>query len=138
MQTNIAVSKVITQRLSAPYSGCVDSLESTKSAFADAFASKNFSYSQLDCFTFCWQRKVMEACGCYDLTYDFKYPQKPCLNSSQLLCMYNTSEKFFSYEIFSNCSEDCPEECSLFMYSHSISFSNYPSEVYKILRKFYI
>ena len=65
-QTNIAVSKVITQRLSAPYSGCVDSLESTKSAFAAVFAYSNASYSQLDCFNLCMQRLVVEKCGCYE------------------------------------------------------------------------
>ena len=128
-QTNIAVSKVITQRLSAPYSGCVDSLESSKSVFAAVFADNNASYSQLDCFNFCWQRKLVDVCGCYDFAYNvLKYDKKPCLNFEQIKCMFYLSSNI-SNKLISNCSEDCPEECFFLKYSNSISSSSYPSEV---------
>lgn len=70
-KTNVAVSRVFSKRLSSPYSGCVDNIEAFDSIFTRVFQDNHISYSQSQCFNYCYQRRLTEKCNCYDASFPF-------------------------------------------------------------------
>ena len=127
-ETEIAMRKSVSNRQPLPYSDCISDLDSYDSFFTRFFSQNNLTYTQKDCFDYCFQRKVVEICKCYDLAFSLlTYNQPPCMNTTQNKCVVSFYSKFFSNEYKENCTKDCPENCNRISYNVFTSSSNFPT-----------
>ena len=70
-ETNIVLSKKISETYPKPYSACEikDNIKLTTSAdyqIFDLFANTSYSYRSTDCITFCYQEFLLDKCSCID------------------------------------------------------------------------
>ena len=124
-ETNIAVTRTFTHHYPEPFTDCVD-LSTSNSELYKYILSLNQTYRQQDCLDLCFQKKVISNCGCYYPKYPMVIKSSPCLNISELLCIFN------QYSIFNDaneekCNMDCPLECETITYEAQISSLDYPS-----------
>ena len=75
--TNIAISRMIVNKLRKPYSECEFDLSDSAvedsiplSALYKLTQASNYTYRQIDCFCLCYQRLLLDKCNCYDLAYE--------------------------------------------------------------------
>ncbi len=108
-ETNIAVSRVISKRLPKPYpSGCIDDITSFGSVFTDFYARNNMTYSQKDCFDYCYNRAVTQKCGCYDTTFaKMTFGMPPCTTYGQFQCRLNLFQNFYTTDDSYSCFDEC-------------------------------
>lgn len=74
----------------------------------------------------------MKRCHCYDLTAPY-WPElnsTPCLDYEQNYCDTHSYGPFYSQDVKSMCSDECPLECDSVVYTTSTSFAEYPSAAY--------
>ncbi|RMZ94811.1 DEgenerin Like [Brachionus plicatilis] len=163
--TNIEIHKTRIKILPQPSNKCADGSESVSLVDASLYNQTRLLtgfYSKEYCFQLCYQKSVIENCGCYDERL-IKYVNK---NGSILSCndKYDVSgydkrrqkapkyylsyedyliscpslikEAFYSSDYVSQCSKYCPKECNYDQYSTMVSKSSYPSKAYsKVLRR---
>lgn len=73
-QTNIAISRYFINRLSSPYSDCIDNLKSPKVYGKNEILRKMYEYfniseyNQKYCLKLCYQNYLIQKCKCYDLS----------------------------------------------------------------------
>jgi len=132
-ETNIALSKKISETYPKPYSACEikDNIKlSTSSDYQifDLFANTSYSYRSSDCITFCYQEFLLDKCKCIDYTTIFfnikniKIP-KFCdwsYGSNDSDCYNNIFE---NTDLDAVCNKKCPYECDQVKLSISTSFS---------------
>jgi hypothetical protein len=124
-ETNIALGRTFTTNQPYPYSECKD-LSSFKSELYTLIKQSNYSYSQSNCFDLCFQRTIINTCGCYYTKYTRLYNSQPCLNGTQHDCLTNILNEINEEE----CVSDCPLECNSVTYQYSLSSLVYPSQSY--------
>lgn len=132
-ETNLVIDRLFVKQLNKPYSDCeiVGDDSRIKSDFIQLILSQNRSYSQHDCYDLCYQKKVIENCDCFDLAFDSLNDfTKPCLNESDINCLYEAFNEFNQGSIHENCDRFCPVECEYLTYSFSYSQSDFPSLAY--------
>lgn len=96
VHTNIAINRFLSKQIPHPYSSCLSNLKDFNSTFVRLIMESNYTYRQKDCFDLCYQRFIMENCGCYDLNIaNLNLSYFPCLSSEQLLCTLKYYEIFF-------------------------------------------
>ena len=123
-ETNIAIKRTITQKEPSPYSECVD-LTAFKSGIYDYMRTLKYAYTQQDCFDLCFQREVIQTCGCYSTEYaTLDTSLNACLNLTELTCMEDTNLGFKE----AICKAECPLQCLTVEYDHSLSSLVYPNE----------
>jgi hypothetical protein len=107
-QSNIAISRVYSNRQPKPYSKCVsDSDLASFSFLTRIFAERQLKYRRIDCFNYCYQRKVVEVCGCYDLDYPLvQFDREPCMNLTEFRCTFDFYNNFFKDDVVSNCTDE--------------------------------
>jgi len=132
-ETNIALTKKISETYPKPYSACEikDNIKLTTSAdyqIFDLFANTPYLYRSADCRAFCYQELILNYCNCIDCDYDFLNLKKIEIpkfcdwssNSKDLDCY----EKIFNNtELDAVCEQKCPYECDQVTLSLSTSFS---------------
>jgi hypothetical protein len=107
-ETNIAVNREFSQRLPAPYSNCVENINSFGSVFTDFYAFNDMMYTQSDCFNDCYTREVTKICGCVDATFSkMGFNSTPCITLQQFLCRGDVMVKFFKENGKSICDQEC-------------------------------
>lgn len=135
-QTNIAIKRQFINKLPSPYSDCRNDIGAHTSPYAAVLFGFNYSYTQKDCFHMCFQAYLMRQCKCYDLSIPkMDNKTRPCLTFDDMFCI---SDKFtdFLERTGAICGRDCPLECQSISYSHSTSFSDYPTTSYfELLRR---
>jgi hypothetical protein len=67
--TDVQVRRTFTEQLPQPFSACEDDFANYGSIFTDMFTEKGLTYSQTHCFEYCYQRKVVDTCGCESLPF---------------------------------------------------------------------
>jgi len=70
-ETNIALTKKISETYPKPYSACEikDNIKLTSSAnyqIFDLFANTSYSYRSSDCYIVCYQELFLDSCKCID------------------------------------------------------------------------
>jgi len=125
--TNIALSRVFTNKLEMPYSDCVEDLQSSDSRYYKMLTNSNFTYQQSDCLELCFSEYLFDECKCHEgSTIDF-FNGKICKTMEEIKCMESFLSKFYSdYEHLCN----CPLECHSVSYKLSTSFSSFPTSSY--------
>jgi hypothetical protein len=122
-ETNIALGRTFTYDQPYPYSECKD-LSSFKSELYTLIKQSNYSYSQSSCFDLCYQRNIINTCGCYYTKYTRLYNSQPCLNVFQFKCLTNVLKNIYDED----CVSDCPLECNSVTYQYSLSSLVFPSQ----------
>jgi hypothetical protein len=130
-ETNIAVSKKISETYAKPYSDCeiknnVKLVPTSDSEIFDIFANTPYSYRFADCHAFCFQEIILKKCNCIDYWYFFpnlKNIKIPRLcnwndNSNDTACIAEDTTDWDAI-----CREKCPYECDMVSLSVSTSFS---------------
>jgi hypothetical protein len=107
-QSNIAITRVFTNRQPKPYSQCVSDQDlSGYSTLTKIFSDRGLKYRRHDCFNYCYQRKVVEVCDCWDLDYPLvQFDKQPCVSLSQFRCTFGLYNKFFADEVVANCTDE--------------------------------
>ena len=125
------VTRDFTYRLGQPYSECTNNIDPSASLFVQTIFNTSYVYHQTDCFNVCFQRYLLEECGCYDLTYPiWSGNMTPCLTFQEVVCDREAQSAFFSQDVKLICGDECPLECVSITYMNALSLNNYPSEAY--------
>jgi len=132
-ETNIVLSKKISETYPKPYSSCEikDNIKLTTSAdyqIFDLFANTSYSYRSTDCHTVCYQELLLDNCNCidyYTIFFNIKNIEIPKLCDWS----YASNDSDCYFNIFENtdldvvCNKKCPYECDQIKLSISTSFS---------------
>ena len=117
-QTNVAFKREVSTKIPQPHSKCVLDIGSVNSIFTKLFLQNNLIYKQKYCYNYCYQRKVIDQCGCYDVTFPrFTLGKPPCLSAVKIFCHLSLYNSFFDTEFIKNCTEECPGEKILFFFN---------------------
>jgi len=100
--TNIAIKRTIINKAPSPYSECIG-LKSFDSILYQSIMESKRIYRQSDCFDLCFQKNVIESCGCYYLQYPKLLDSKPCLTTDELLCASNQRITFIETNLKKQC-----------------------------------
>jgi hypothetical protein len=126
---DIALHKVITERLPSPYSDCQHDYPDYP--IYDEYKSKGSAYREKDCVFLCLQEEIIQKCQCYDSWYDnFDKNVSPCVNDTQIKCANQFFSNLYDNGKSSKCSTLCKVECSFVSYEISSSSAEYPSVEY--------
>lgn len=105
--TNIGIKRSFTYKYPYPYSECID-LSSFDSILYRYFIKNNKTYRQSDCFDLCFQKIIIDNCGCYYLNFPQLFGASACLSLNELLCAADQYIKFIDQSIKKQCSILCP------------------------------
>jgi hypothetical protein len=130
-ETDIIIERVFSTHLKKPFGEC--DLEETKIGSYHSFVfneviRNNITYSQIDCFDFCYQLQTIEKCNCSDVAQPTLLNAKECLTIDEVFCLYEVYEEFTKTDSRGKC--DCPLECSVFGLTFSTSSLDFPSDYY--------
>ena len=101
--TNIVIKRTIINKAPSPYSECID-LKSFDSILYQSIIKEKKAYRQSDCFDLCFQKNVIENCGCYYLQYPKLMDPAPCLTTDELLCASNQRIRFIETNLNKQCN----------------------------------
>ena len=132
----VAVERTFVSKQPHPYSECKD-LSSFSSEFYDYFKANNKTYRQKDCIFFCFQKRVILNCSCYNLYHPRLFDATPCVSRRQVDCVDRQYGLFKSSEIDEECLSQCPLECESIDYDLTISSAAYPTRNYFEFNKDY-
>ena len=122
--TIVAITRTFVNNEPFPYSDCID-LNGFNSVLYDYFKGK--TYSQVDCFELCLQKRIIENCKCYDLRYPRLFDFSRSCDSDAYNCSTIIEKQFRANKIDSECRALCPLECSSVKYDLTVSTLSYPS-----------
>ena len=92
-ETNMMFSRTFKEVLPYPFSDClIDTYANPPTAHDSAIYNlilqSKYSYSQKYCFVQCYQKMVIDKCGCFDLTYDSLFTGiRSCLSLLDINCL---------------------------------------------------
>ncbi len=138
-ECNVAVSRVFSNRQPHPYSDCISDLASYDSVFTKFFYKNNMTYRTKLCYEYCYNRRLIEKCGCYDNSFSgLNYGNiSACYTQKDLYCHTELFPDFFENEVVSNCSAECPNTCESDSYPVSISHAYIGSNNHLFLLLYY-
>jgi hypothetical protein len=123
--TNIALSRIVTNKIERPYSNCVKDV--TMSTYYKKLNHAGFIYRRWDCMDLCLSEFAFRECKCYEgSTKDF-FTGPICKTLEEIRCLGDTLETFY-LSVYSQC--DCPLECNSISYSFSTSSAEFPTLSY--------
>ncbi len=93
-KTRLAVNKVVNQRLENPYSSCINE--------SPTISSLNISYSQDVCMDLCYQKVIIQNCGCFDPRYPPLECPNQCLSLKEFVCILTQYRQFLEGTNFFN------------------------------------
>lgn len=139
--TYVSVQRTFTTNLPSPYSNCIDDNTSPSSYSSNLYKAifgtlGQQTYRQKYCYRLCYQNNVIKDCNCYDSSLPNPFPSlqgqtiNACSTTSQLSCLSTSKTRFQNQPVSSQCSSDCPPECSTIYYDADVSFSSYPTTFY--------
>ena len=137
-ETNIAIRRTFSSSVAAPYSACTDLTQGFRSDLYEFIVNSNRTYRQRDCFYLNFQRRVIDACGCFFTGFSrLDATSPPCLNSTQYACFCHMYTKFVTtpQRYVKEFELDCPLECDKVTYDLQVSSLVYPNEVMYLLFK---
>lgn len=134
-QTNIAMTRTFTNRLSQPFSDCIDSMKLETIppqnrplliVYQQIELDKLKQYQQDYCLHVCYQLYIIQKCNCTNLNLAFLDIDEfnalnGCVNANDLANMNRASEDFANSRAFDKCYSSCPIECNTITYNLKIS-----------------
>ena len=137
-ETNIALYRTFYQLTEKPYSNC-----QKENNFDSFLKSKGYKfdnnyqneYTQLLCFSSCFQNLLIENCGCQEIYFPTFQGFALCINESQYYCI---DRYFVDVEYARFCFEECPLECSGMWFDKTVSTNHISILKYQELFKRYV
>lgn len=129
---SVAIKRTFLKKLEHPFSDCI-SEGSNYNSDLYRYTISISKYTQKYCLKFCYQKLVIEKCSCINSQYRIfnLNDTKPCLTPSQLECMFQVNEIFYSNDyIKNNCEPYCPIECTVIDYSLNVFGTDFPGYGY--------
>lgn len=121
--TNLAINKIVDQKLTVPYNDCIKNAASYHS-FNDTFytyiVNSGYSYRQSKCLDYAFLREQ----NCV-VSYDNSFGN--CFNKSMLVVAKRT--QFYQSNAYKEYLPLCPLECDTISYTVSSSQASYPSNM---------
>ena len=125
--TFISLKKTVSKNEPTPYSDCNDLSDGFESELYKFIIKSKKLYRQSDCFNLCFQRVVTMRCGCFFTKYPMFVQAKPCLNLTQLECIY-IYERGYAQNYSTKCLSECPLECESVTYDHTVTSLDFPTK----------
>ncbi len=126
--TYVSVERTFTFNQPSPYSQCQDMTSIGDADIYNFIKNSNQMYKQSDCLNLCFQKYIIETCGCYFPKYGMIIKINSCINQSQMDCIVEQSDKFISGSHAGKCLNVCPIECDSIKYETQVSTLDYPNE----------
>jgi hypothetical protein len=127
IETNICIEKVISKRLSRPYSNCEIDDDNSDFYYHQKFLKNSIQYNQQICLDLCFAEIIIGACNCSDIeSISLNHEVKKCFNKSQVECL---NKIFFdsNKSLEEKCLKSCPLECDEKWFNTYFSFSKFSS-----------
>nr|XP_033818688.1 amiloride-sensitive sodium channel subunit gamma [Geotrypetes seraphini] len=121
-ETNIGMQLMESSKLSSPYSDCT--MDGSDVPVPNLF---NKSYNLNICLHSCFQREMVETCGCAHYSQPLPSGTQYCsqeTNPNWVFCFYNLHEKFLQEEL--KCQQICREACRSKEWDLTSSFAEWP------------
>jgi hypothetical protein len=135
--TDVVVKKTIYTKQPTPYSNCLMPGSSYNSYLYSSTVNLTGIYEQKFCLELCFQKNLIDACGCYDVTSISFTNSTPCSLTQILDCGFQVLTNFYNSPVKTNCIAECPQECNLIEYSLELSQSDFPTPFYaKLLARY--
>jgi hypothetical protein len=130
--TDIVLTKTVYNKQPAPYSDCLDTQDTFDSDLFRSTVSITGTYEQKFCLQLCFQRYLINSCGCYDVTsISFNNNNSSACNITQILeCGHLAFVNFYKSPMAVSCFQECPQECTLVEYNLALSQSDFPTPFY--------
>jgi hypothetical protein len=133
VETNIQLERHFATQLPKPYSNCDidnDNPKNVDSKLYKDFLKSNMQYSQQYCLELCFQRLVIQECGCTDF-YSISLEDVDICNPNAYDCVDQVYDKF-TYDNFFNqiCLPLCPLQCNQTSFKVSTSSNQLVTEYY--------
>ena len=132
-ETSISINRLFTKQLPLPFNDCSSNLDHLKAMdiyLYKALTSSNNTYRQTDCFDLCYQKEVIQRCGCYLTSLDKMNGMQPCLQPLDVICSLNVWNEFLAKNFKKLYSPFCPVECESMTFQVTATFSDYPTKNY--------
>ena len=118
-EINVAVKRTDIHNTPRPYSECQELDTGFDSTFYGILRNANRTYRQYDCFKLCLQELINQKCECfYEKYLSVNSSAFPCLNLTQLNCIY---EQQSAFTIDEDCLTQCPLECDTVSYDTQVT-----------------
>lgn len=130
--TSVSLIRNFYKKLSNPYNDCIKEISPLKKIdenFYKAFVSQNKTYRQIDCYNLCYQSLVISGCSCFLYSLDRLNGERPCLNSTQVVCSLKVWGEFLTIRA-EECNTKCPQECDSMNFQIGMTFADFPSLKY--------
>ena len=126
-ETNIGMKRTFSYKYPYPYSDCIDLSKLNSEIESENFRYIKYTqkkpYRKYDCFKFCLQRMIINACECFWTRYSKLKAIRPCSTIIDLKCVYKQQIDFDQEQ----CSKECPLECQSVFYDYAISSMDFPA-----------
>lgn len=145
-QTNIGIRRKFINRLSDPYSNCVDELNDQVASKNNILLEMNKQkqsgqiklYQQQYCLKICQQYYYVDKCKCYSYALLFlnvsDYFNSPnvfgCVSPSDVQCLETADLEFTNSDAIDQCYAKCPQQCNEIQYDLRVSEAHYPTYNY--------
>lgn len=137
-ETNIALDRTFYLLTEKPYSICQkdNNFDNFLKSKGNKFENGNQNeYTQLLCFSGCFQNLFIENCGCQEMYFATFEGFALCTNDTQYYC---TDGYLADIETLKFCFEECPLECSGMWIDKTVSTNQFSITKYQELFKKYI
>lgn len=126
--TNIAINRVVTNKLERPYSECVEDL--SDSIYYHKLKAAGYSYRRSDCIDLCFSVFAYQTCGCYEGSTKQFFSDPICKTVNETNCLGKALTDFTSHY---NSECNCPLECHSISYMTTTSSADFPTLPYRNL-----
>jgi hypothetical protein len=121
--TNIAINRIVTNKVEAPYSECVENLDKQGSKYYEILKKHNLTYQRSDCLDLCFSDYAFQKFGCREGSTSRFFEEPICKSIVQLNFLGGFLLKFYNLKTYKECN--CPFECHSNSYTLSTSFSTF-------------
>jgi len=150
MRIDIVMSKVLTSKLSSPYSDCKKEYVFEPTTL-DLLNKTSYPYFQSECFKLCKQKEYMKICNKskeFDSNFQYYFTNKNqyyefynveldnCLEKNASL-ISSVDSNFQSIGANKICEKECPMECDSISYSLTLQSNYLNSEGYSYVNIYY-
>ena len=105
---SIRLGRDFIYQLPLPYNDCYNNLNTIDAFDSDiyrAIIQSNATYRQRDCYRLCFQKYLIQRCGCYDQNFMGLYGARPCTTLPDLFCSGAYYTDFYLVDIGLQCNQ---------------------------------
>ncbi|CAF0885554.1 unnamed protein product [Brachionus calyciflorus] len=132
IESNIALTKTFFSSQPKPYSDCDGKTDDPNEYNSELFKlihKNGGGYSQFLCLGLCFQRSIVNKCGCSVVNFPSFFEVRSCFLNEDINCMNNQlNEVIESNYIMDVCYKECPLECEGMKFEKTVSFNQFSND----------